>query len=360
MNENQLPDEQSKIILYQSDSGNVSLDVYFYNETFWLTQKAMGELFGTTVQNITLHLKNIYGEGELEFEATCKDFLQVQTEGGREIKRMAKFYNLDAIISVGYRVNSKSATAFRRWATTTLKEYITKGFVLNDEMLKNGKAFGQDYFNELLERIKEIRASERRFYQKITDIYAQCSHDYDSKSDVTDDFFKTVQNKLLFAITGNTAPEIIAGRADSDKPNMGLTTWKNAPDGKILQTDITVSKNYLSHEEASGLNDIVNMYLDYAENQAKRHKLMSMQDWIARLDAFLQFNEYDLLHNKGTVERKIADNLAKAEYKKYRVTQDKNYISDFDKAVEKELSGKADIGLSVEGNFDVVKGEKSQ
>jgi len=326
--------EQNKIILYQSEDGLVSVDVIFYNETFWLTQRAMGELFDVGIPAISKHLKNIYDENELVSTATISKMETVQLEGDRYVQRLVEYYNLDAIIAVGYRVNSKSATQFRRWATATLKEYIIKGFVLNDEMLKNGVPFGKDYFDELLERIKEIRASERRFYQKITDIYAQCSYDYDANSDITRDFFKAVQNKLLFAITGHTAPELIADRADSNKPNMGLSTWKNAPDGKILQSDTTVSKNYLYRKEISGLNDIVNMYLDYADNQAKRHKLMSMQDWITRLDAFLQFNEYDLLYDKGKVERKVADDLAKAEYKKYRVLQDKKYISDFDKATQ--------------------------
>lgn len=329
--------EHNKIVLYKSDDGIVSVDVFFYDETFWLTQKAMGELFDVDVRTISYHLKEIFDSNELNESSTIQKNWRVQKEGNREVSREILYYNLDAIIAVGYRVNSKSATQFRRWATETLKEYIIKGFVLNDDMLKNGKPFGKDYFDELLERIKEIRTSERRFYQKITDIYAQCSYDYDSSSKMTDSFFKTVQNKLLFAITRHTAPELIAGRVDSTKPHMGLTTWKNAPDGKILQPDVTVSKNYLSSEELSGLNDIVNMYLDYAENQAKRQKLMSMQDWVSRLDAFLQFNEYDLLHNKGTVERKIADDLAKAEYKKYRVLQDKKYISDFDKSTEKYL-----------------------
>ena len=297
----------------------------------------MGELFGVGVPVISKHLNNIFESGELNEPLTVSKMEIVQKEGARDVKRKVEFYNLDAIIAVGYRVNSKSATQFRRWATATLKEYIIKGFVLNDDMLKNGKSFGKDYFDELLERIKEIRASKRRFDQKITDIYAQCSYDYDSKAETTNAFFQTVQNKLLFAITGQTAPELIADRVNSSKPNMGLTTWKNAPDGKILQSDVTISKNYLESEEISGLNDIVNMYLDYAENQAKRHKLMSMKDWVERLDAFLQFNEYDLLHNKGTVERKIADDLAKAEYKKYRVLQDEEYISDFDKSTQKYL-----------------------
>lgn len=329
---------QDNIILYQTDEGNVYVSVVFENETFWLTQKAMADLFETTPQNITTHLKNIYESVELEPFSTCKNFLQVQIEGGREVRRNRTFYNLDAIIAVGYRVNSKQATQFRRWATETLKEYIIKGFVLNDDMLKNGKPFGKDYFGELLERIKEIRASERRFYQKITDIYAQCSYDYNESSQITQTFFKEVQNKLLFAITGKTAPELIAGRADSNKDHMGLTTWKNTPDGKILKSDVTVSKNYLTKDELSNLNDIVNMYLDYAENQAKRNKLMSMGDWIKKLDAFLQFNEYELLHNLGRVSRDIADNLAAEEYKKFRVLQDINFKSDFDRQTKKFLT----------------------
>ena len=332
------PDSPAKeVVLYQTDDGNVNVSVIYYNESFWLTQKAMGELFGVNSQAIKKHLKNIYEEGELSKEATCSKMEQVQIEGNREVKRNLDFYNLDAIIAVGYRISSMKATKFRQWATTTLKEYIIKGFVLNDDMLKNGPKFGKDYFDELLERIKEIRASERRFYQKITDIYAQCSYDYDPKSETTRTFFKTVQNKLLFAITGHTAPEIIHDRADSTKDHMGMQTWKNAPDGKILKSDVTVSKNYLSKEEISGLNDIVNMYLDYAENQAKRNKLMSMNDWITKLDSFLQFNEYDLMENLGIISREVANSLAIKEYEKYRVIQDDNYVSDFDKATKKYL-----------------------
>jgi hypothetical protein len=332
------PDSPAKeVVLYQTDDGNVNVSVIYYNESFWLTQKAMGELFGVNSQAITKHLRNIYEEGELSKEATCSKMEQVQIEGNREVKRNLDFYNLDAIIAVGYRISSMKATKFRQWATTTLKEYIIKGFVLNDDMLKNGPKFGKDYFDELLERIKEIRASERRFYQKITDIYAQCSYDYDPKSETTRTFFKTVQNKLLFAITGHTAPEIIHDRADSTKDHMGMQTWKNAPDGKILKSDVTVSKNYLSKEEISGLNDIVNMYLDYAENQAKRNKLMSMNDWITKLDSFLQFNEYDLMENLGIISREVANSLAIKEYEKYRVIQDDNYVSDFDKATKKYL-----------------------
>jgi len=332
MTNNIEPANQNKIVLYQSNDGLVSVDVVFHDETFWLTQKAMGQLFQRDVSVISRHIKNVFDEEEASKESNLH-FLQIPNSD-----KPIAFYSLDVIISVGYRVNSKSATQFRRWTTQTLKEYIIKGFVVNDEMLKNGKAFGQDYFDELLERIKEIRASERRFYQKITDIYAQCSHDYSPGSETTQSFFKTVQNKLLFAITGQTAPELITSRANSTKPNMNLKAWKNSPDGKILITDVTVSKNYLERKEISELNDIVNMYLDYAENQARRHKLMSMQDWVGKLDAFLQFNEYDLLHNKGKVERKVADTLAKTEFAKYRVIQDQQYVSDFDKSTQKYLA----------------------
>ena len=294
----------------------------------------MAELFGCTTDNISLHLKNIFSDGELHKDSVTEKISVTASDGK---KYLTQFYNLDAIIAVGYRVNSKKATRFRQWATKTLKEYIMKGFVLNDEMLKNGKPFGKDYFDELLERIKEIRASERRFYQKITDIYAQCSYDYDPKSNITDLFFKTVQNKLLFAVTQHTAPELVADRADSEKEHMGLTTWKNAPNGKVLQSDALVSKNYLTKEELSSLNDIVSMYLDYAENQAKRNRLMSMQDWKNKLDAFLQFNEYDILNHTGKVSREVADQLAITEYKKFRVKQDKTYLSDFDKLSAKYL-----------------------
>ncbi len=329
------PDSPAKeVVLYQTDDGNVNVSVIYYDESFWLTQKAMGELFEVDRTVITKHLSNIFSDGELVKNSVCAIFAHTANDGK---KYNTQYYNLDAIIAVGYRINSIKATKFRQWATATLKEYIIKGFVLNDDMLKNGSKFGKDYFDELLEKIKEIRASERRFYQKITDIYSQCSYDYDSKSETTRTFFKTVQNKLLFAITGHTAPEIIYERADSTKEHMGMQTWKNAPNGKILKSDVTISKNYLYKEEMSGLNDIVNMYLDYAENQAKRNKLMSMNDWITKLDSFLQFNEYDLMENLGIVSREVADSLAIKEYEKYRVIQDNNYISDFDKATKKYL-----------------------
>ena len=331
--------EEGNVLFYQTDNEDISVSVYFYEETFWLNAKAMGELFGCTTDNISVHLKNIYKEQELDEISTTKFFSVVQTEGNRRVSRSVKHYSLDAIISVGYRVNSKKATRFRQWATKTLREYIIKGFVINDDMLKNGKAFGKDYFDELLERIKEIRASERRFYQKITDIYSQCSYDYDKNSELTQTFFKKVQNKLIFAVTQKTAPEIIHSRANSSKEHMGLTTWKNAPDGKIMKSDVTISKNYLSQKEISALNDIVTMYLDYAENQAKRNKLMSMQDWVDKLDSFLKFNEYDILHNSGFISREVADKLAIKEYEAFRVKQDALFVSDFDNATKK-YSGK--------------------
>ena len=329
-----LSSSEKEVLIYETESGSVTVSVFFHNETFWLTQKSIADLFDTTKQNISYHLQNIFSDGELNKNSVVKEFLTTAADG-KNYRTL--YYNLDAVISVGYRINSIQATRFRQWATKTLKEYVVKGFVMNDEFLKNGPKFGKDYFDELLERIKEIRASERRFYQKITDIYAQCSYDYDSKSPITKTFFQTVQNKLLFAITGHTAPEIIHNRADSSLEHMGLTTWKNAPDGKILKSDVKISKNYLNSKELSGLNDIVSMYLDYAENQAKRQKLMSMQNWVDKLDSFLQFNEYDLLNNLGTVSRQVAEQLALNEYEKFRVHQDKTFISDFDKATEKIL-----------------------
>lgn len=325
---------EKEVVLYQTEDGNINVSVFYSQESFWLTQKAMGELFNVDRSVITKHLSNIFSDGELDKNSVCAIFAHTASDGK---KYNTQYYNLDAIISVGYRVNSIQATKFRQWATATLKEFMIKGFVLNDDMLKNGTKFGKDYFDELLERIKEIRASERRFYQKITDIYAECSYDYDPKSEITRTFFKTVQNKLLFAITGHTAPEILRDRADSSQEHMGLTSWKNAPEGKILKSDVKVSKNYLSQDELSGLNDVVNMYLDYAENQARRNKLMSMNDWVTKLDSFLQFNEYDLMENLGSVSREVAEKLAIEEYKKFRVLQDSLFVSDFDKATEKYL-----------------------
>jgi hypothetical protein len=327
----------NRIIIYKGKEGAETVEVLLKDETMWLTQKTMSELFDVNTQAITKHLANIFSEGELDEKQTCSKMEQVQIEGNREVTRTLNFYNLDAIIAVGYRVNSKKATQFRIWATTTLKEYIIKGFVLDDELLKNGTRLGKDYFDELLERIKEIRASERRFYQKITDIYSQCSYDYSKDAETTKKFYASVQNKLHWAITGHTAAEIVVERVDSKKDNMGLSSWKKSPEGKILKSDVLIAKNYLTKDELSELNNIVNMYLDYAENQAKRHKLMSMKDWTERLDAFLKFNEYEILNDAGKVSREVANEIAIKEYKKFRKIQDANYISDFDKDVKKYL-----------------------
>ena len=325
------------ILLYATADGSVRVDVLYEDETFWLSQKKMAELFGVEVNTINYHLKEIFKSGELEEHSVIRNF-RITAADGKNYN--TQFYNIDAIIAVGYRVNSVRATQFRIWATKTLKEYIVKGFVLDDERLKQGKRFGKDYFDELLERIREIRASERRFYQKITDIYAECSVDYDAKSEQTQGFYKTVQNKLEWAITGKTAAEIIAARASSDKPNMGLTTWKNAPSGKVLKSDVGVAKNYLEEPELKELNRIVSMYLDYAENQAARQKPMKMSDWIEKLDAFLKFNDYEVLQNAGSVSAEVAKSLAEKEYEKFRVAQDQRYESDFDREVKKMLPPK--------------------
>ena len=302
-----------KILIYQNEKGDTKVDVFFTEETIWMTQRTMADLYQTTPQNITSHIKNIYEDGELDLEATCKDFLQVQNEGGREVRRERKFYNLDMILAVGYRVRSNVGIHFRRWASGILKEYMKKGFVLNDERLKNPKEFGADYFDELLERIRDIRASEKRIYQKVKEIFA-LSVDYDSRSDAAQKFFKSVQNKLEFAATGHTAPEIIAARADATKDNMGLTAFKGA---KVRKTDVTVAKNYMSHEEISTLNLIVNMYLDYAELQAKNHRAMHMADWEEKLNQFLQFNGREVLQNFGKVRREVAEALAYEQYEIY-------------------------------------------
>jgi len=327
--------QHGDIIFYNTPTGDVKIEVIFNQETFWLTQKRMAELFGVEVPAINKHLSNIYDTGELNREATISILETVQQEGSRMVKRNVEFYNLDAIIAVGYRVNSHQATQFRIWATQTLREFIIKGFVLDDERLKQGNRFGKDYFDELLERIREIRASERRFYLKITDIYEQCSIDYDKDAAITQKFFKTVQNKLHWAITGKTAAELIAERADASQLNMGLTTWKNAPNGKILKTDIGIAKNYLQEKEIKELERIVTMYLDFAELQAERQISMKMADWVTRLDAFLQFNEYNILKDAGKVSHDVAMKLAEKAYIKFRVIQDRNYESDFEKEVKK-------------------------
>ncbi len=328
---------QHEIILYQIENTNICVNVFFENETFWMTQKTMAELFDVNVPAISKHLTNIYEEEELIKKSTVSKMEIVQKEGQRNVKRMQEFYNLDAIIAVGYRVNSKKATRFRQWATKTLKEYIIKGFVLNDDMLKNGKPFGKDYFDELLERIREIRASERRAYQKITDIFEQCSYDYDKNSEITKNFYAFVQNKLHFAVTGKTAAELIYERANSEKPAMGLTTWKDAPDGKVLKRDIGIAKNYLSEKELSRLNRLVTMFIDYAELMAEDEILMSMQDWVEQTNQFLVNNRREVLDGKGKISHEAAMKKAEKEYEIFRVKQDEEYISEFDKQMGRYL-----------------------
>lgn len=331
--------QEHEIVLYQVEDTNICVNVVFKDETFWMTQKAMAELFDVNVPAISKHLSNIFEEGELFKEATVSKMEIVQMEGNRKVKREPEFYNLDAIIAVGYRVNSKKATRFRQWATKTLKDYITKGFVLNDDMLKNGKPFGKDYFDELLERIREIRASERRAYQKITDVFEQCSYDYDKNSDITKAFYAFVQNKLHFAVTGKTAAELVYERVNAEKPAMGLTTWKDAPDGKILKRDISVAKNYLNEKELSRLNRLVTMFIDYAELMAEDEVLMSMQDWVEQTNQFLRNNRREVLEGKGKVSRDMAMKKAEKEYEIFRVKQDQEYVSEFDREVERYLKG---------------------
>ena len=327
------------ILLYQNDTEKEFVNVVFYNESFWLTQKGMAELFDVNVPAISKHLQNIYEEEELEQSTTISKMETVQKEGSRMVNRVLDYYNLDAIIAVGYRVNSKKATRFRQWATKTLKEYIQKGFVLNDELMKNGRPFGKDYFDELLERIREIRASERRAYQKIADVFEQCSYDYDKNSDTTKAFYAFVQNKLHFAVTGKTAAELIAERATLDSPTMGLTTWKGAPDGKILKSDTLVAKNYLNEKELSRLNHLVTMFIDYAELMAEDEQLMSMEDWLAETDRFLQNNRRNVMDNKGRISHEAAVKKVSGIYSEFRKKQDADYISDFDRETAKYLKG---------------------
>lgn len=330
---------RGEILLYGDDNGKEFINVVFKDETFWLTQKGMAELFDCSTDNISLHLKNIYADGELEQPATTEKISVVRTEGTREVSRTIEHYNLDAIIAVGYRVNSKKATRFRQWATKTLKEYIQKGFVLNDEMMKNGRPFGRDYFDELLERIREIRASERRAYQKIADVFEQCSYDYDKNSETTKAFYAFVQNKLHYAVTGKTAAELISQRATLDSPTMGLTTWKGAPDGKILKSDTLVAKNYLNQKELSRLNRLVTMFIDYAELMAEDEQLMSMQDWLKETDRFLANNRRQVLDGKGRISREAAVKKVSSIYEEFRKRQDADYISEFDRQTEKYLKG---------------------
>lgn len=329
----------NEILLYTTPNGKVKVEIYLQNETIWLTQQKIADLFGVDRTVVTKHIGNIFKSGELNDQLVCANFAHTTQHGaikGKTQETITKFYNLDAIISVGYRVNSTQATAFRIWATERLKEYIIKGFTMDDERLKNpNNIFGKDYFEEQLARIRDIRSSERRFYQKITDIYTQCSADYNVETQATKDFFATVQNKLHWSITRQTAAELIAARVDSTKENIGLTTWKNAPKGSIRKTDVSIAKNYLNEKELDGLNRIVVMYLDYAESQALKGVVMYMKDWIQKLDAFLQFNETAILKHQGKVSHEVALALAESEFEKYRIVKDKIIESDFDKTLKK-------------------------
>ena len=331
-----------EILLYQNGAEKEVVNVVFHDENFWLTQKGMAELFGVKVPAISKHLKNIFLDEELD-ESMVVSKMEITTPHGaiegKTQTNEANFYNLDAIIAVGYRVNSKKASRFRQWATKTLKEYIQKGFVLNDEMMKNGRPFGRDYFDELLERIREIRASERRAYQKIADVFEQCSYDYDKNSETTKAFYAFVQNKLHYAVTGKTAAELLSQRATLDSPTMGLTTWKGAPDGKILKSDTLVAKNYLNQKELSRLNRLVTMFIDYAELMAEDEQLMSMQDWLKETDRFLTNNRRQVLDGKGRISREAAVKKVSGIYEEFRKRQDADYISEFDRQTEKYLKG---------------------
>ena len=321
---------RAEIVLYQADGANVPVSVRYMNDTMWLTQREMGELFGTTASNVSMHLKNIFAEGELAESDSVIKFRISEFN-----KKPSNLYNLDAIIAVGYRVNSLKATRFRQWATATLKEYIVKGYVLNDDMLKNGAPFGKDYFDELIVRIRDIRASERRVYQKITDIFQECSFDYDKNSETARRFYATVQNKLHYAITGHTAAEIIAERSDAGKPSMGLTSWKGAPEGPIHSSDVAVPKNYLTYDEVETLNRLVTMFLDDAELRARDRVLTSMEDCERALDQFLRYNRREVLPGKGERTKRQADEKALREFAEFRKIQDRTYENDFEREIKR-------------------------
>lgn len=330
-----------QFVLYSIDQEDIKIKVAVKDETIWVTQRGMAELFGCTSDNISLHLKNIYADGELSEISTTEDFSVVQSEGSRQVTRSVRFYNLDAVISVGYRVNSHRATQFRIWATSVLKEFIKKGFVLDDERLKQGETvFGKDYFRELLERVRSIRASERRIWQQITDIFAECSIDYDKNSPVTQEFYATVQNKFHYAITGQTAAEIVYSKADSSKEHMGLTTWKNSPDGRILKSDVTIAKNYLDEKQIRRLERTVSGFFDYVEDLIEDNHTFTMQQFAESINAFLEFRQYKILQGKGTVSKLDAERKATSEYDIFNKTQ--QITSDFDQEVKKLLNGKAD------------------
>ena len=328
--------QTDRVVLYTTGDGKVTVDVWFANDNFWLTQKTMADLFGVKTPAVNKHLKNIFTSGELVEEAVVSI---LETTAADSKTYSTRFYNLDAVIAVGYRVNSIKATHFRIWATQTLREFMVKGFVLNDEMLKNGRQFGQDYFGELLERIREIRASERRAYQKIADVFEQCSSDYRSNSEETQLFFQMVQNRLHFATTGQTAAEIVHGRADAEKPFMGLTTWKNAPRGKILKSDVTVAKNYLNEAEMDKLNRLVALFIDFAELRALNRQVMAMKDWLGWVEKFLNLTDQQVLHTAGKISQEMAQTKAHTEYERFRVRQDLDYTSDFDLKLAKYLKG---------------------
>ena len=333
--------KELQYLVYNTPEGAASVNAIVKDETIWLTQKAMAELFDCSTDNISLHLKNIYGEEELSLCATTEDFSVVQQEGCRMVERMQKFYNLDAIISVGYRVNSRKATQFRIWATKVLKEYMTKGFAMDDERLKQGKtAFGKDYFRELLERVRSIRASERRIWLQITDIFAECSIDYDKEAALTRDFYSMIQNKFHYAITGKTAAEIIDTSADKTKDHMGLTSWKNAPDGRILKSDVIVAKNYLNEKQIRQLERAVTGYFDYIEDLIERENTFTMEEFAASINEFLAFRKYDILKGKGSISKTQADEKAKAEYDEFNKTQ--KILSDFEKSLKAAAKEKSD------------------
>ena len=331
MNEDLL---KGDLIIYEDENDKIEIEAFLYNETIWLPLNKIAELFEKDKSDISRHINNIYNEGELNRDSTVANFATVQNEGGRSVKRNIDYYNLDLIIAVGYRTNSKKATKFRQWATEVLKSYIIKGYSINKQKLKNPNKYGKDYFDELLEIIKEIRASERRFYQKVTDIFAECSIDYNQNSEVAKDFYATIQNKFHYAITNETAAEIIYHRANSQKQHMGLTSWKHSPDGRILKSDVSIAKNYLTSKELEFLQDIVNMYLDIAENRAKRQIPMKMKDWVKELNTMLKTNRYEVLDNKGTISAEQAKEFAENEFEKFRIEQDKIYMSDFDKIID--------------------------
>ena len=337
----QVRNSVSDFLIFTKQTGGDGIQVRLHDENIWLTQKSMAQLFDCSIDNIALHLKNIFQTGELDEMSTTEDSSVVQTEGERNVRRNVRFYNLDAVISVGYRINSVRATQFRKWATDILKQFTIKGYLLDKTRLENGQIFDENYFDHLLDEIREIRASERKFYQKITDIYATAS-DYSPNSIISKTFFATVQNKLHYAIHGSTAAEVIYTRADHQKKNMGLTSWKNSPKGKILKSDVSIAKNYLSEMELQDLNQFVSMYLDYAERQAKKKIPMTMEDWAKKLDVFLEFNEEAILTDKGKVSTAIAKSFAESEFEKYRIIQDKTFVSDFDKylaELENTISG---------------------